>query len=63
MIPTGRLVVKAGIVDTMKTLLVLLVLAVVALLLARRSAALRMHGTPDHWPSVPRKVDAPSTAA
>jgi len=63
MIPAGRRVVKAGIFATMKKLLVLAVLAVVSLVLARRRAALRMHGTPDHWPAVPRKLDAPSTAA
>jgi hypothetical protein len=65
MIPAGRQIVKAGIVAAMKKLLVLALLAVASLVLARRRAAARMHGTPDHWPSVPRKsnLDAPSTPA
>lgn len=46
----------------MKKLLLVLLLATVAVLVARRRAAQHEHGTPDHWPAVPRKIDATAAA-
>lgn len=63
MILARHRVVKAGIVGTMKKLSVVLLLAALVLLLTRRRAAPHMHGTPDHWPPVPRRAGTPSTAA
>jgi hypothetical protein len=50
---------RVGYFAAVKRLLVLCVLAALCVVLARRvyaRSSLRQHGTPDHWPAVPRKA-------